>query len=489
MIQNGELETLVSSLPGFRLIREIGRGGMGAVFLAEETRLQRPVAIKVLLATASDDADTVARFLREARTAAQLSHPNIVSVLRAEEVDNRLIIVMPYVDGDTLAEKIQARGSLPPAEVAQILREIAWALGYAHGRGIIHRDVKPENVIIERGTSRAQVTDFGIAHNARAESLTKSGIVLGTVHYMSPEQANGDALTGASDLYSLAVMGYFALTGAYPIDGPSAAAVLVRHATTTPTPIRAVRPEIPEAMAAAIDRCLAKDPSDRFPTAEAFADALGTAASERLEIPPLVRVWIAQSNIVLPILMMMLLVAWWNMPASVRIFFGGLGDISATKVFFAGLFFVFGIVENFALYSLFIEPFGTRRLIVAGFGLEDIRYGLQTELRQHREEREANAQRRSMTGKILRALGVVWVAFALGSIMARPETTGAVRAQDAATKFVTVLLCLWYVSSVLGAGTLLRRARLRLWMGSGGRLLVRLARIGLAKSSRSGAGA
>jgi eukaryotic-like serine/threonine-protein kinase len=263
--------------------RELGRGGMGVVYLARERRLDRLVAIKVL-PPALDDSDVRERFLREARTAAQLSHPNIVPIFRADEIDDLAFFSMGYVDGESFAERIQTRGRVPAGEVVRVLREAAWALAYAHARGVIHRDVKPENLMIERGTGRVIVTDFGIARDTRATSMTRDGWILGSVHYMSPEQAAGDQLDGR-DLYALGIIGWQALTGRLPFEAEQASAVLVQHATRQAPPLQAAAPDVPRQVAAVIERCLAKHPADRFPTGEALAEAL-TAAWEAAEREP-----------------------------------------------------------------------------------------------------------------------------------------------------------------------------------------------------------
>src|SRR6185369_844350 len=181
---------------------------MGVVYLAREVRLDRSVAIKLLPPEFAAQERLRDRFLTEARTAARLSHPYIVPIHSVDEINQFVFYVMAYVDGETLAQRVAARGPLPPAQAARILREVAWALAYAHAQGIVHRDVKPANILLERGTERAMVTDFGIARLAHASGETAVGELLGTPEYMSPEQASGEAVDGRSDLYSLGVVGY-----------------------------------------------------------------------------------------------------------------------------------------------------------------------------------------------------------------------------------------------------------------------------------------
>ncbi|MBX9927678.1 MAG: serine/threonine protein kinase [Gemmatimonadaceae bacterium] len=257
--------------------RELGRGGMAVVFLATDTRLDRLVAIKVLEPT-SDSGDTLrARFVREARTAAQLSHPNIVPVYQAGEVGEYAFFVMGFIDGETLGERIKRLGALSPAEVVRLLREAAWALAYAHARGVVHRDVKPDNLMLEKSTQRLIVTDFGIARDPSADRLTRDDHVMGSVHFMSPEQIAGEALDGRSDLYALGVVGFLALTGRLPFEAATASAVIVQHATQPAPPIGSIAPDVPPAIARVIDRCLAKRADDRYPDGEAFAHALTQA--------------------------------------------------------------------------------------------------------------------------------------------------------------------------------------------------------------------
>lgn len=264
----------------FTIVREIGRGGMGVVYLARDDKLDRPVALKVLPADASD-VTARERFLREGRTAARLAHPNIVPIYRADEINGVAFFTMAYVDGESLADRVRDRGPLAPVDAVRILREVAWALAYAHARGVVHRDVKPENVLLERVSGRALVTDFGIARTADGASgdrqLTQSGAVLGTLQYMSPEQVAGETLDGRSDLYSLGVVAFFMLSGRLPFGDLAGPAVILAHATRQPPLLRDVAPNVPASLASAVDRCLAKRADDRFATGEALADALEQA--------------------------------------------------------------------------------------------------------------------------------------------------------------------------------------------------------------------
>ena len=274
----GELDALAEALAGqYAVEREIGRGGMGIVYLARDLKLDRLVAIKTLPPHLAGNADVRERFLREARTAAHLSHPNIVPIHRADEIGGQVFFVMGYVDGDSLAQRIQAAGRPPFAETVAQLRDVALALGYAHARGVVHRDVKAENILIDRATGRAVVTDFGIARLAESKQLTATGQVLGTVHYMSPEQVTGEAMDGRSDVYAVGVVAFLAFSGRFPFDSETPSAILVSHVTRSAPRLLDVAPDVPPRLAAVVDRCLAKSPADRFDSCGALAEALAAA--------------------------------------------------------------------------------------------------------------------------------------------------------------------------------------------------------------------
>src|SRR5215468_5537141 len=226
-----EFIDLQDALAGeYSLERELGRGGMGIVYLAREVQLDRLVAIKVLPEAFAARADVRERFLREARMPASLSHPHIVPIYRVGESKGFVFFVMAYVNGETLGDRLRSRGPLPAAAAARLMREVAWALSYAHGRGIVHRDIKPDNILIETETGRALVSDFGIARGAEETAISDPGRVMGTAQFMSPEQAAGEALDGRSDLYSLGVVSYLALSGKLPFDAPSVPALMLKLA-------------------------------------------------------------------------------------------------------------------------------------------------------------------------------------------------------------------------------------------------------------------
>ena len=279
----------------YSLDRELGRGGMGVVFLARDVMLDRLVAIKLLPPALAHAPELRTRFLREARAAARLSHPHIVPVHAVEEQAELAFFVMAYVDGETLGERVRRAGPLPPHEATRVLQEVAWALGHAHAHGIAHRDVKPDNVMLERATGRAVVTDFGIARHLGADTTPSAGTPMGTPQFMSPEQACGEPGDARSDLYSLGATIYYAATGRLPFEAPTVVALLAQHATAAPRPARELRPALPEKFAALLDRCLAKEPAARPPSADAIADAL-RAGVARGEVAPPVRAYLRESE-------------------------------------------------------------------------------------------------------------------------------------------------------------------------------------------------
>ena len=259
---------------------EIGRGGMGVVYSARDERLKRQVAIKVLPPELGFREEIRIRFLREAETAARLSHPHIVPIHSVGESPDRLVyFVMAFIDGEPLSGKLQRRGRLPPEEARRIMAETADALGAAHALGIIHRDVKPDNILLEGSRGRVVVTDFGIAKalssTTGGATLTATGVAIGTPHYMSPEQAAGDReIDGRSDLYSLGIVAYQMLVGELPFRAPTVPGILMKQITERAPLVIDKRPDCPEDLAAAVMRCLEKDPEDRWPTADGLRRAL-----------------------------------------------------------------------------------------------------------------------------------------------------------------------------------------------------------------------
>jgi serine/threonine protein kinase len=257
---------------------EIGRGGMGVVYRARDERLQRRVAIKVLPPELAFQRDIRERFTREAQTAARLSHPHIVPIHSVGEGAGLVYFVMGYVDGESVAARIRRRGRLPLDEVRRIMKETADALSAAHALSIIHRDIKPDNILLEGTRGRVMVTDFGIAKALSATSgatLTGAGVAIGTPAFMSPEQAAGEReIDGRSDVYSLGIVAYQMLTGELPFNAPTVAGILMKQITEPAPDLRVKRGDAPEDLALAVTRCLEKDPENRWPSADALRRAL-----------------------------------------------------------------------------------------------------------------------------------------------------------------------------------------------------------------------
>ena len=287
---DSELRTHVERVlsPHYELDAEIGRGGMGVVYRAKDRRLKRTVAIKVLPPELAFRSEIKTRFLREAETAAQLNHPNIVDIYAVDEAEGIVYFVMAYITGDNLAKRLHDHGALSVEETRRTLRDVADALAYAHERGVVHRDIKPDNILIDQGSGRPMVTDFGIARAVSEgdSRLTATGIAIGTPTYMSPEQAAGErSIDGRSDLYSLGILGYQMLTGEPPFIANSTPAILVKHISERPTPVEQRRADVPPDLANVIMTLLEKDPAHRFPNAAAVVTALDTGRMPTIDRP------------------------------------------------------------------------------------------------------------------------------------------------------------------------------------------------------------
>ena len=361
----------------YSLERELGRGGMGVVYLAREVRLDRRVAIKLLPPDLAAQSTLRDRFMREARTAARLSHPYIVPLHQVDEIDGFVFYVMAYIDSETVAQRVATRGPLAPHEATRVLREVSWALAYAHAQGVVHRDVKPANILLERGTGRAMVTDFGIARIVQTGGETAVGEVVGTPEYMSPEQAAAEPVDGRSDLYSLGIVAHFMLTGQLPFTAPTAHAVLMQHLTKPAPPIATLVPGMPRPLAQAIDRCLEKEPARRFESGEALAEALAPELEKHTEVPVPVRVFLDRRRAA-------------PLVAPLAIGAASLGGIVTAMTHegmtlpLAGgmlvlLAFVVGTPIAVVLHRL-------RKLAKAGYGPDDLAAGLRVARQRAREE-------------------------------------------------------------------------------------------------------
>ena len=258
----------------YRIERLLGKGGMGAVFLAHDLTLEREVAIKVLPPDVAQDEQVVRRFQQEAKTAARLDHPNIIPIYRVESEGGLNYFVMKYIQGTSLEDLLDRKEPLPVPDIQRILWEAACALGHAHQRAVVHRDVKPANIMFDHD-GRVMLTDFGISKALQAATgFTATGMIIGTPHYMAPEQGKGAPVDGRADQYSLGVVGFRMLTAELPFGGDSVHSIIYKHIYEEPPLASARRPGIPGGLTAAISRALSKDPDLRFPTMEDFATAV-----------------------------------------------------------------------------------------------------------------------------------------------------------------------------------------------------------------------
>jgi len=375
-----EFLALQEALVGrYSLQREIGRGGMGVVYLAHEVRLDRPVALKLLPAQLAAQPVLRERFLQEARTAAKLSHPNIVPIYAVDEVDGFVFFAMAFVEGESLGQRVRERGPVRPAEAARILREIAWALGHAHLHGVVHRDIKPDNILLEAVGGRALVTDFGIAQVGESEGLTGVTEILGTAEFMSPEQASGEDVDGRSDLYSLGILGHYMLSGELPFQGSTVAATLAKQLTQEAPALATVAPEVPKNLSEAMARCLVKDPDERFQGGEELADALTSSLAVRRDVPAPLRLFTEQ-----------------NRESTVLIW--GMGFVATLWVVMYAILVAGDGFEQWPLSMVAVSltmfaavPVGmlsrmARRLLRSGYGLEELLLSLRTEVDERRQE-------------------------------------------------------------------------------------------------------
>lgn len=482
---SAELIALQSVVAGrFSLERELGRGGMGIVFLARDVALDRPVAIKLLPLEFARDPALRERFLREARTAAKLSHPNIVPIHLVEEHGDLVFFVMTYVDGETLGQRVRRAGAVPPSAVGRMMREVAWAIGYAHERGVIHRDIKPDNILLEKGTGRALLTDFGIARVADASEITDRREILGTVHYMSPEQACGEQVDGRSDLYSLGATAFFALTGRLPFEAANLPAIVYQQVNETPPRVATLARATPARLAEAVDRCLAREPVRRFQSGEELVEALGAAGDVERVVPPPVRVLIRQLRDTGVVLGIMGTTIWATMIIAedlIAIFRGGSLLVQFTIVF------VVALPPPLILSRLFRA---TRGVLRAGLSAEDVWNALHAEARTLEEEdvvrpTEGDPEnKRRMQERFIRlapATGAFGILLGVWGI-----ATGDVGAMLFGPLFAIVGAIYWGAGPAVDTESLLRHLNIaeRLMIGRFGKWLLRIARIGLKVPDR-----
>jgi len=469
----------------YRIERELGRGGMGAVYLARDLRLDRLVALKVLPPEFAANNGLRERFLRETRTAASFSHPNIVPVHAVEEHDGVLAFAMGFVEGESVAERIKRQGPMDPRGVARMLTDVAYALAYAHGRGVVHRDIKPDNIMIERATGRALLMDFGISRpistTLETAGLTRVGEVVGTPEYMSPEQASGDSVDGRSDLYSLGLVALFALTGRAVITGETTQQIIVRQLTEKLPPAKSMRADLPDALAEAIDRCVMKEPASRFESAESLVEQLDRAQLAAPEVPLPIRLFAHEAGTLGLVLAFFIIIGWLMY---------GLAAENETRSTFDSLLPLI-VLLGVVITRVMQASSEARRMAVAGFSVADVLKGMRAVV-DEREEMRAQLRpnvevqkRRRWTVRIAMAQVVVSIVLFWAAMQLRVQV--GPRSYDVgigATTMVITSLILFGVSFVLLLRSPFRmpvgeRLFRMIWLGAFGRWFLRRAARGL----------
>jgi hypothetical protein len=486
-----DLESVRRALAGrYTLERELGRGGMGTVYLARDVRLDRLVALKILLPAFAHQAGLRDRFLLETRVAASFSHPNIVPVYAVEEASDYLAYAMGLVEGETLTQRVARMGPLPVREIVRLLQDVGYALAYAHGRGVVHRDIKPDNVMLERATGRALVLDFGISRSmtpvVRGAGLTRVGEVVGTPEYMSPEQASGDEVDGRSDVYALGLVAYFAATGETAMVGDSTQKILVRQLTDQLPPIARLRADLPSALAGAIDRCVEKDPGDRFAAAEALVEEIDAAQLAEREIPVPVRMFASELSTLMLVVGILLLFTWVQVQHQLDARVGRL-DVALPVVL---------------LLSLMIARIVTtmsegRRLVAAGFPIDEVMRGLHAVVAE-RSTRRAEVRAQPETRRRRRTT-IAWSVPGLAVALLMAWTALRLRVRVSPTQWESPaagILLIFSACALFGASlVLLIASPLRMplgellfrivWLGPVGRSFIRLSAVGLPQTPAS----
>ena len=479
------LPDLQRALAGrYVLERRLGRGGMGVVYLARELRLDRRVAIKLLPPERAVQPAARERFLREARTAAQLSHPGIVPIFAVHEVSDFVYFAMAYVDGDTLGRRVRQRGPVPYDTAARLLEEVARALAYAHDRGVVHRDVKPDNILLDLATGRALVSDFGIARVGSGVT-TEPQRVVGTAEFMSPEQVLGERVDPRSDLYSLGVVGFFALSGELPFVGPDDMTVLARHVSDPPPPLASVAPGVPPRLAETIERCLAKDPGARFPNGEALAAALAAALDRRAAVA--VRAFVTEARHLSTSALLYGAFAAVALPLLALRLVGPEEPRARAAIVAAA--------AAIAAVPLVVMVARVRRLRKAGYGRAELIDALRAELSHRREELAfLYGDGPSRLERALRRLCYVCVAAAGGIVLALERLPGLAGVLGVSTLFGVTTATALLAAVVARARTEHRtdpkaERRLRFWTGPLGGWLFALADLRLTPREGTGASA
>ena len=463
----------------YSIDREIGRGGMGVVYLAREVHLDRSVAIKLLPPERAAQPTLRERFLREVRLAAKLSHPNIIPIHAVEDTGGFVFYVMAYVDGETLAQRVRSRGPLPASEGARVLREVAWALAYAHGQGLVHRDVKPDNILLETSSGRVLVADFGIAAAAGAAGVDG---ISGTPEFMSPEQALGGHIDARSDLYGLGATAFYAFSGRLPFEGRNATEVLAKQVTEPPPPLASLGIAVPRKLASLVDRCLMKEPEQRPPSAQALAEQLGVALEQRREMPVALRAFVKR----------------YGRLDGGGTLLSGFGLLTASSIVSA----LYGGSAGFATFALgmTVAPFAylvgaARRVMLMGFAHHDLAPAFKGEIEQAREE--LTLEQRPAVSRFDRSLPVL---AKTSTVVVATSMLGvflSVKVGNPILREAGPYFALLSGSMILATGLVLARVQqyrdldtefwARLWMGRIGKLAFSFAKKLLGNHQRASA--
>jgi len=410
------LRALQEALAGQYVLQgELGRGGMAIVYLAYEAALDRPVALK-LLPPAAADTRWRELFLREARAAARLSHPNIVPIYHVDRVREFVYFTMPYVDGETLADRVKSDGPLSVGDTIRVIEEVADAAAYAHRQGVIHRDLKPDNIILERSSGRAMVMDFGIAQREAHPNADPADYLEGTIAFMSPERVLGRPEDGRSDVYSLGATAYYAVTGRPPFDHARPEEILRQHVLRPAPPLRVSGQDGDTTLAQVVERCLAKEPDGRFQTADELAEALAQAPELRGETPVPLRAFVARSRHIARSAGGLSVIAVVSAYALIKGIFAGDSSVALPAAAVAALL---------VAVPLLVMLTAVRRVLEAGYRLEDMVAALREDVARAREDLEfqhgKKATRRGRTlrrvayaGLGLTGLATAWLALAPG---------------------------------------------------------------------------
>jgi eukaryotic-like serine/threonine-protein kinase len=461
---------------------------MGAVYLARDRRLDRPVALKVLPEEYASQPDLRERFLRETRMAAGFSHPNIVPVFAIEETEHVLAFAMGFVEGESVAARVARDGPLGRRDAVRLLQDVSYALAYAHGRGVVHRDIKPDNIMIERATGRALVMDFGIARAIAPVSdkpgLTRVGEVVGTPEYMSPEQAAGESVDGRADLYSLGLVAWFAMSGRTAVTGESTQRILVKQLTEPIPPLASVRSDLPTSLCDVVDRCCAKEADDRYPNAEAVVEALDATQLATPDVPVAMRLLAPELTgaVVRAVLAAVLLTY---------------GTVSLARTSNGNMLSLGVIVAAMAWVSTLSGLREIRRLRGTGYLVDQLQRLLRLTLQERDEER---ARRRTDTALVRRRR--IRVALALGILATQASVLTSILSgtnfgdnhvfagRKALTLFLAALLSGAMAIAILASSPFRRPISEQLfnvvWLGAIGRRLMQWS--GSAKTGSAKAG-